>query len=157
MIHGAHTILYSSDAAATRAFFRDVLRLPFVDAHDGWLIFGLPPGEVGVHPNESPQDTGRHQLYLMCDDLSRTVADLESRGARFDAPASEHGWGLLINLRVPGAGTIGLYEPRHPRPNPPAVPAASRKSPLRPAKPRKPAPHKPKSRKPVNRRPKRRR
>ncbi len=111
MIIGAHAILYSTDADATRGFLRDVLGLPSVDAGGGWLIFGLPPAEVAVHPTEG--DT-QHELYLMCDDIQTTVADLRSRGAQVSRPVTDQGWGLLTSLRLPGGVDLGLYQPRHP-------------------------------------------
>ncbi|MEC3956532.1 VOC family protein [Nocardia sp. CDC153] len=112
MITGAHTILYAEDAEAARAFFRDVLGLAHVDANDGWLIFKSPPAELAVHPAE-PMDTGRAELYLMCDDLAATMDELRSKGVEFTTEAMNVGWGLLTRLRVPGAGEIGLYQPRH--------------------------------------------
>jgi len=111
VIIGAHAILYSTDADATRGFLRDVLGLPSVDAGGGWLIFGLPPAEVAVHPTEG--DT-QHELYLMCDDIQTTVADLRSRGAQVSRPVTDQGWGLLTSLRLPGGVDLGLYQPRHP-------------------------------------------
>lgn len=113
MIIGAHTILYAEDADAARAFLRDVLGWPHVDAGGGWLIFSQPPGEVAVHP-AGPPSAGRHELYLMCDDLGTTVAELESRGAVFGGEIVEEPWGLLRALQVPGLGDIGLYQPLHP-------------------------------------------
>jgi predicted enzyme related to lactoylglutathione lyase len=113
MIVGAHSILYAEDAERARAFFRDVLRFPYVDAHGGWLIFKLPPGELGIHPTE-PADTGRQELYLMCDDIETTVADLRTRGVEFTGEITDAGFGRLATLKVPGAGEIGLYQPRHP-------------------------------------------
>ncbi|WP_040808306.1 VOC family protein [Nocardia concava] len=112
MITGAHTILYASDAEAARAFFRDVLGLAHVDANDGWLIFKSPPAELAVHPTD-PADSGRAELYLMCDDLDATMADLVTKGVEFTSEVANAGWGLLTHLRVPGAGEIGLYQPRH--------------------------------------------
>jgi catechol 2,3-dioxygenase-like lactoylglutathione lyase family enzyme len=111
VIRGAHTILYSSDADADRAFLRDVLGFPHVDAGDGWLIFRLPPGEVAVHPAET---SGTVELYLVCDDVEVTVAELTTAGVRFEGPVSDQGWGRLTTLRLPGGGRIGLYEARHP-------------------------------------------
>lgn len=114
MITGTHAIVYSEDAAAARAFFRDVFALPHVDAGDGWLIFALPPAELGVHP---AADTGGGcELYLMCDDVAATVEDLRGRGVEVLGEVTDQGWGLLTSLRIPGGGTIGLYEPRHPTP-----------------------------------------
>lgn len=113
MIVGAHAIIYAENPDATRALLRDVLNLPGVDAGDGWLIFRLPPAEVAVHPTDAAA-SGRHELYLVCDDVDATVADLETKGVEFVAEVSDQGWGLLTAFRVPGGGTIGLYEPRHP-------------------------------------------
>jgi len=106
-----HSIVYASDAEAARAFFRDVLGLPYVDAHDGWLIFKQPPSELAVHPESSP--TGKHELYLMCDDISKTMAELDAKGAEFTSPVTDAGFGLLTSIRVPGGGEIGLYQPKH--------------------------------------------
>jgi hypothetical protein len=110
MISGAHIIIYSRDADADRAFIRDVLEYPHVDAGGGWLIFKLPPSEVAVHPAETPS----HELYLMCDDVSATVQTLAAKGVTC-GPVSDQGWGLLTSIRLPGGGDVGLYEPRHPR------------------------------------------
>ena len=111
VIRGAHAILYSSDAEADRAFLRDVLNLDHVDAGGGWLVFRLPPAEVAVHPAET---SGAVELYLVCDDVAQTVAELTGRGVVFDSPVSDQGWGLLTTLRLPGGGRLGLYEARHP-------------------------------------------
>ena len=111
MLIGAHTILYSADAEATRAFLRDVLDLRPIDAGGGWLIFALPPGELAVHPHDSP---GRHELYLMCDDIDATVAELQAKGAQINEPISEQRWGRLTSLRIPGGVHVGLYQPLHP-------------------------------------------
>ncbi len=119
MITGTHAIVYAADAEAARAFLRDVLEFPHVDAHDGWLIFKLPPAELGVHPAGDAGDpstgapSGHHELYLMCDDIEATVADLEAKGVEFTGPVESQGFGLLTRLKVPGAGEIGLYQPRH--------------------------------------------
>ena len=110
MITGAHTILYTEDAEATRAFLRDVLELTSVDAGGGWLIFALPPAEIAAHPADAG---GRHELYLMCDDIEATVAALKAKGVEFTRDIADVGWGLLTALRVPGGGELGLYEPRH--------------------------------------------
>jgi catechol 2,3-dioxygenase-like lactoylglutathione lyase family enzyme len=120
MITGTHAIVYAHDPDEARAFFRDVLSLPNIDAHGGWLIFKLPPAELGIHPTGTPSDpdagapTGHHELYLMCDDVEATVADLTAKGVEFTSPIEQQGFGLLTRLRVPGAGEIGLYQPRHP-------------------------------------------
>ena len=116
MITGTHAIVYAADAEAARAFLRDVLEFPHVDAHDGWLIFKLPPAELGVHPAGDPGSaapSGHHELYLMCDDIEATVAALTAKGVEFTGPVENQGFGLLTRLKVPGAGEIGLYQPRH--------------------------------------------
>lgn len=114
MINSTHAIIYAEDAERARAFFRDVLGLPHVDVHDGWLIFKLPPAELGIHPQAEPgAPNGRHELYLMCDDITGTVAELTAKGAEFSSPVTEQGFGLLTSIRIPGGGEIGLYEPKH--------------------------------------------
>jgi len=113
MIIGAHTIVYASDPDAARAFFRDVLGLASVDAGGGWLIFRSPPAELAVHPSE-PSSAGRHELYLMCDDLHVTIDELRAKGVQLDGEVTEERWGLLTSVPIPGAGTVGLYQPRHP-------------------------------------------
>lgn len=110
MINGAHVIIYSRDAEADRAFFSDVLKYPGVDAGGGWLIFKLPPAEVAVHPVEGSES---HELYLMCDDLTKTVAELAAAGVE-TGEVSDQGWGVLTSIVLPGGGKVGLYEPRHP-------------------------------------------
>jgi catechol 2,3-dioxygenase-like lactoylglutathione lyase family enzyme len=109
VITGAHVILYSKDADADREFLRDVLGFPHVDAGHGWLIFALPPAEVALHPAEAPA----HELYLMCDDLDVTTAELTARGVAF-GPVTEERWGRLTSLRLPGGADLGLYQPKHP-------------------------------------------
>ena len=111
MINGAHVILYSRDAEADRAFLHDVLEFPNVDAGDGWLIFALPPSELAVHPTEAEQV---FELYLLCDDVRATVAELKGKGIETTGPVMDRGWGLLTGFRLPGGGEVGLYEPRHP-------------------------------------------
>ena len=111
MIRGAHVILYSTDADADRAFLRDLLDLPAVDAGGGWLILQLPPAEVAVHPADT---SGATELYLVCDDIEQTVADLERRGVAVDGPVTDQGWGRLATVPLPGGGRIGVYEARHP-------------------------------------------
>jgi hypothetical protein len=112
MIFGAHVIVYSKDAAADRAFLRDVLGLASVDAGHGWLIFALPPAEVAVHPAE---ENGRHELYFMCDDLKAEMAALEKKGVACSAAHDER-WGSITKIRLPGGGEVGLYQPKHPSP-----------------------------------------
>jgi hypothetical protein len=111
VITGAHTILYSTDADADRAFLRDLLGTTAVDAGGGWLILALPPAEIAVHPTEGP---ARHELYLMCDDIDATVAELGAGGVAVEGGISDEGWGRLAIIRLPGGGALGVYEPRHP-------------------------------------------
>lgn len=110
-ISGAHVVVFSTDPDADRAFLRDVLRYPHVDAGGGWLIFKLPPAEVAVHPADAVPG---QELYLMCDDLEETTAELGENGVAFDE-VTEARWGRLTRFRLPGGSEIGLYEPRHPR------------------------------------------
>ena len=111
MIHGAHVILYSTDAEADRVFIRDVLGFAGVDAGGGWLIFKLPPAEIAVHPTEGP---GKHEGYLMCDDIEQTLADLTARGVTTSKPASRQSWGLLASIKLPSGSDLSIYQPRHP-------------------------------------------
>ena len=113
MITGVHAIVFSEDAEANRAFFRDVLDLSSVDAGGGWLIFALPPAELAAHTAEGGS---HHELYLMCEDVEATVQELSERGVEFTAPVMDQGWGLVTALRLPGGGELGLYEPRHASP-----------------------------------------
>jgi catechol 2,3-dioxygenase-like lactoylglutathione lyase family enzyme len=110
MINGSHVVLFTKDAEADRAFFRDILQMPAVDAGGGWLVFALPPCEVALHPDAGNE---RRELYLMCDDLATTVERLEGQGVICDAP-TEESWGITTQIHLPGGGLIGLYEPRHP-------------------------------------------
>src|SRR5437867_12455075 len=112
MLTGAHSVIYSTNAAADRAFLRDVLALPNIDVGDGWLIFGLPPSEVAVHPSDR---NDLHELYFMCSDITEFVSDMEARGVACD-PVQGQGWGLLTHISLPGGGKIGVYQPRHARP-----------------------------------------
>ena len=112
MIVGSHVIVYSRNAEADRALFRDVLNFVHVDAGGGWLIFGLPPSEVGFHPTD---DEPRHEFYLMCEDVQAFVDAMESR-ALTCAPVREERWGLVTELTLPGGGKLGVYQPRHARP-----------------------------------------
>jgi hypothetical protein len=114
MIIGAHSILYSTNPEADRDFLRDVLGLPHVDVGRGWLIFGLPPSEVAVHPTEA---NGRHEFYLLCDDVEAFVADMAGRGIACSAVTRER-WGAITQLTLPGGGTLGVYQPLHARPEP---------------------------------------
>ena len=116
-INGAHTVLYSTDPEADRAFLRDVLKLPHVDVGEGWLIFGLPPAEVAVHPSDK---NNVHEFYLMCDDVEAFVAEMHEHTIACD-PVEDAGWGLLTRVTLPGGGKLGVYQPRHARPDNPAV------------------------------------
>jgi hypothetical protein len=111
MITGAHAILYSDDADATRAALAKVLSTRSVDAGGGWLLFALPPAELAVHPAEVG---GRAELYLMTDDVGATVAALQAEGSRSPRPISDQGWGLLAAIILPGGVELGLYKPQHP-------------------------------------------
>jgi uncharacterized protein (TIGR02246 family) len=122
MINGAHTIIYSTDAEADRMFLRDVIRLPHVDVGRGWLVFGLPPAEVAVHPVE--RDT-RHELYFMCADIGCFVAEASSRGIAC-SEIQDLPWGRLTTLALPGGGSLGVYQPRHARPPAAAADAPGR-------------------------------
>ena len=112
MINGSHVIIYSVNPDADRAFLRDVLGLPHVDAGGGWLIFGLPPSEIAVHPAD---EGDRHELYLMCADIGRFRAAMSERGLA-SSEIDDQRWGRVIQLTLPGGGSIGVYEPRHGRP-----------------------------------------
>jgi len=114
MINGVHALIYSQEADKVRAFFRDVLKLPSVDAGHGWLIFSLPPAELGIHPSEgeASKSESHHELYLMCDDIQATIADLKRKGVNCK-PVTEAGFGLVTSIEIPG-GELGLYQPRHP-------------------------------------------
>ena len=112
MLSGAHIVIYSEDAEADRAFFRDVLNFTSVDAGHGWLIFAMPPAEAAFHDAES---NGRHELYFMCDDIAQTLNDLKSRNVIISEIKKER-WGKVANFTLPGGGTIGVYEPSHPSP-----------------------------------------
>jgi predicted enzyme related to lactoylglutathione lyase len=118
MINGMHAIIYSEDAAKARAFFKDTLGWNAADAGQGWLIFAVPPSEIACHPIDHGGANGTHELYFMCDDLEKTVAELKGKGVEFTQPTSDQGWGILTRFRIPGGGEVGLYQPRHPRPKP---------------------------------------
>jgi catechol 2,3-dioxygenase-like lactoylglutathione lyase family enzyme len=111
MITGIHALIYTKDAEKDRAFFRDVLGFKGVDVGEGWLIFALPPAELGVHPVEDEEES--HELYLMCDDVKKTIADLKAKGVSC-TEVHDAGWVLLTTITLPGGGTLGMYEPRHP-------------------------------------------
>lgn len=113
MINAIHAVLYTKDAEAIRAFFRDVLEFPNVDAGRGWLIFALPPAELAIHPHDG---NPHHQLYLMCEDLNATMQELRNRGVDFTQPVKDAGWGMLTALRLPDGEEMFLYQPKHPSP-----------------------------------------
>ncbi|WP_030264716.1 VOC family protein [Streptomyces sp. NRRL B-24484] len=110
-ISGAHVILYSQDAEADRAFVRDVLGFPGVDAGGGWLIFKLPPAELAVHPTGGEAS---HELYLMCEDLDALLGEVRSRGVGIAREPSDQGWGRLAAIRLPSGAELPVYQPRHP-------------------------------------------
>jgi hypothetical protein len=112
VICGAHSIIYSKKPEADRAFLRDVLGLPHVDVGEGWLIFGLPPAEVAVHPSKT---NNVHELYFMCEDIDALVKALRKRAVKCTA-VQDQGWGLLTQVTLPGGGKLGIYQPRHARP-----------------------------------------
>lgn len=112
MIVGAHSIIYSANPEADRAFLRDVLKLNGIDVGHGWLIFDLPPAELAVHPSEK---NDIHEFYLMCDDVKALVAEMAERGVDC-SPVQNQGWGLLTRVPLPGGGKLGIYQPRHARP-----------------------------------------
>ncbi len=113
MINGIHAMIFSKDAEGVRAFFRDVLEFRSVDAGEGWLIFALPPAELGVHPDDA---SGHHELYLMCDDLAGTVKKLKAKGVEFTQPITDAGFGLMARIKLPGGVEMGIYQPRHASP-----------------------------------------
>ena len=115
-ITGAHVLLYSSAPDELRAVLRDVFGWKHVDAGDGWLIFALPPAEVGIHPAEGPtHESGvRHQLTLMCDDIAATADELRVKGVEVRGEPNDEGWGVTLMLGLPGGVDVMLYEPRHP-------------------------------------------
>ena len=116
MITGVHAIIFTTDPDGVRAFFSDVLGLASVDAGGGWPIFALPPAELAAHPAD---DAGRHELYLMCDDIHATARELEHKGVRLCRPISDQRWGLVTAITMPDGGELGLYEPKHPIPSRP--------------------------------------
>jgi catechol 2,3-dioxygenase-like lactoylglutathione lyase family enzyme len=113
VITGVHAIVFSPAAEQVRAFFTDVLELPSVDAGGGWLIFALPPAELAVHPEGG---AGHHELYLMCDDIQATLAQLRAKGVEVARDVADQGWGLLAAIRLPDGTEFPIYQPRHPSP-----------------------------------------
>jgi hypothetical protein len=124
MIIGAHAIIYSKSPEADRAFVRDVLEFPNIDVGGGWLIFGLPPSELAVHPSD---ENGVHEFYLMCADVEAFVAKMRKHRVACDAIQNQ-GWGLLTAIKLPGGGKLGVYQPRHARPKSMPAPKVSKKS-----------------------------
>jgi catechol 2,3-dioxygenase-like lactoylglutathione lyase family enzyme len=117
MVAGVHALLYVDDADAARAFLRDVLGFRYVDSGEGWLIFALPPAELGVHPGPGwGRAVGDHELFLMCHDLERTVDELKGKGVEFVSAMETEDWGRSIRFRLPGGGEMGLYQPTHASP-----------------------------------------
>ena len=110
MITGIHSLLYTSDAEKDRAFFRDVLGFKGVDAGEGWLIFKLPPAELGVHPGDDVETSS--EMYLMCDDVDQTIRELRAKGVEC-SEVRDQGWGLLSSIMLPSGGKLGMYQPRH--------------------------------------------
>jgi catechol 2,3-dioxygenase-like lactoylglutathione lyase family enzyme len=108
-VTGFHALVYTSEPDAVRAIFRDVFGFHHVDAGDGWLIFRLPPAELGIHPAERP----KHEISLMCDDLEATMAELRTKGIDFAGEPQDEGYGITVMMRLPGGAEMQLYEPRH--------------------------------------------
>lgn len=118
MMNGFHTLIYSDDPDATRAFFRDVLEWPHVDSGGGWLIFKTPPAELGIHPTAGRDGevwgtAPTHQCSLMCDDVAQTAEELRAKGVEVAEEIVDEGFGLTTQITVPGAGAMTLYQPRH--------------------------------------------
>jgi catechol 2,3-dioxygenase-like lactoylglutathione lyase family enzyme len=113
VITGMHAIVFSPDAEKVRAFFTDVLEFPSVDAGGGWLVFALPPAELAVHPADG---VARHELYLMCDDIDATLAELRGKGVEVSSEVSDLRWGRLATIRLPDGSDFPVYQPRHPSP-----------------------------------------
>jgi hypothetical protein len=125
MLTGAHSIIYSTDAEADRAFLRDVLRFTHVDVGDGWLIFGVPPAEVAVH---HANENDVHEFYLMCDDIDAFVEEMKTHNIA-STPVQDQGWGRLSQITLPGGGKLGIYQPQHARPAPMRVGRAAKRPP----------------------------
>jgi len=129
IINGAHVIIYSADPQRDRAFFRDVLSLGHVDVGGGWLIFALPASELAMHPTSG---SGSHELYLMCEDVNAFIGQMQARGIEC-SPVESLGWGMRTQIRLPGGGQLGVYEPRHARPEAKtAAPARAKRTTAKP-------------------------
>jgi hypothetical protein len=115
-ITGAHVLLYTPEPERLRATLRDAFGWKHVDAGEGWLIFKLPPAELGVHPAEGPTfDSGvRHQFTLMCDNIKDTIRELRGKGIDIKGEPKDEGWGVTVMMKLPGNLDVMLYEPRHP-------------------------------------------
>jgi hypothetical protein len=120
MIIGAHVMIQSSNDQADKGFFKDVLKMPSVDAGGGFLLFGVPPTEIAVHGGSN----GSHELYLMCDDVAKFISDMKARGLTA-TPAQNQGWGIVTQLTLPGGGELGVYQPQHKRPKAPGADRAA--------------------------------
>src|SRR5712671_6793347 len=112
MINGVHALMYAKDADKVRAFLRDVLKYPSVDAGHGWLIFALPPAEVAVHPSD---ENDVHELFLMCDDVQALIDEMKKQNVTC-SPVDEQRWGSITRLTLPGGGKLGVYQPKHASP-----------------------------------------
>lgn len=139
MIRGIHGLLYSSDAGATRKFFRDAMKLPGKDIGHGWWLFDFKEADLGVHPHYKPGDAGKHDVSFYCDDIHGTVADLKSRGVKFAGEVEDHSYGWVTYITAPGGVTVQLYEPKYTK-------GKAR------AKPKKAAKRRPAAKKPAKRR-----
>jgi catechol 2,3-dioxygenase-like lactoylglutathione lyase family enzyme len=115
MIRGVHTMFYSSEPEAFRAFLRDKLRFPYTDVGEGWLIFDLPEADMGCHPADPTHGapSGTHNISFYCDDVEKTVAELRARGVEFTEPITDRGYGLVTHFRMPGEIVVQLYQPRY--------------------------------------------
>jgi predicted enzyme related to lactoylglutathione lyase len=115
-IIGAHALVYTTEPETVRTIFREVFGFDHVDAGEGWLIFALPPAEVGVHPAEGPGFAAgaRHLLSFMCDDLDATIAELRAKGIEFRHEPTDQGYGIVTTMALPGGLDVQLYQPRHP-------------------------------------------
>lgn len=113
MIYGVHALIYTKQAEAVRAFLRDTIGWSYVDTGGGWLIFAMPPAEVGVHPAD--EGAGTHELHLMCDDIEATVAELTAKGVEFTGGIQDLDYGRVTTIKLPSdGGELGLYQPTHP-------------------------------------------
>jgi catechol 2,3-dioxygenase-like lactoylglutathione lyase family enzyme len=155
MIRGIHGLFYSSDPEATRQFFKDKVKLPGSDIGQGWWIFDLPEGDLGVHPVEDPSEAGGHDVSFYCDDIHGTVAAMKARGVEFTEDVQDHGYGLVTYFSAPGGITVQLYEPRYQKRSSQAKKPAAQKATKKAAKKaaKKSAAKKPAAKKPVAKKP----